>query len=213
MLQAGLAVKYKSLRIMGAKAFIEGVDPSHLPKHTSRPFEQIAQERYGPAYQALQRARSQVAKEPKRQTTEDDLRTIDAMIAHLDRRLEATLVRIRTLDENDDDVVKLDRVLARQRSAWAGVKAFDTAVEPIAASLATEPRRTSLQRGREFTLLLKRVALQPTAANFRALKAFGDLHADDRYGRRALEAVARLESASAEDRARYLASMSADEEE
>jgi hypothetical protein len=47
------ATKYKSLRIMGAKVFIPGVNPSRLSVHTKKPFQLIGDDRYGEAQRLL----------------------------------------------------------------------------------------------------------------------------------------------------------------
>ena len=213
-----LSVKYKSLRIMGARIYIEGIDPSQLTDHTKRAFELIGKGRYAPAYQVLVKAKTSKAgsgdSPPQTENDfgsdtgviNDEFQAIYKLLAYLDERLELTLVHIQGLDASED-VMALDACIEQHRATWGGVDAFDELVEPIVESLSIEPRRTSLRLGKALSRLLARAESQPSSANLRLLKNFAELHADHRCGQEAQRALEALESSSPEARDRYFEDM------
>ncbi len=202
-----LSVKHKTLRVMGATIYVEGVNPTKLTINTKMPFKFIADGEFGRTHRTLTATRAKlervkaaadkIGRSAKpipgpggiRITVEEELRTVDAMLAHVGKQLAATIEDIQIKDKSED-VYHLKQTLLTARKTWGGVAAFEEVARPIEKTFMAEPRRTAYRVGTGYYTLLARIKTKPGKATLRLMSRFAERNKDSYYGKLAGEAVA-----------------------
>lgn len=190
------SAEQKTLRIMGAKVSIEGVNPARLSSSTRRPFELLESDGFATAQQLLLAARKNLKANPDAPvrpsklgvTPEEDLRVIDAMLKYIDAQWQKEVAALAQI-EAGGDILALSEEVTKLVKTFRRIKSFDEKIASYRTRLGEDPWRKDILAGKAYLSYLKVLHRYKSATASKRLEKFAADNADSIYGKWAAAVV------------------------
>jgi len=181
-----LAMKFRSLSIMGAQRGIGGLELTQLSRPLRSAHDQITKDRFTSAYQSLVRMEKNTRIDPK------EKKAIEVMKEHISSIVDTALQELKDYDRIGD-VVKVEALIKTTRVRFRGIGDVDKVLKEMTISLVRdETKREQLRIGKQYESLVIRAQKSPVKNNIHALERFAARYPDSIYGKAAKDAVEQL---------------------
>lgn len=179
------SVRYRSLRMMGAKIQIEGVSKPELSAALRQAYELIEDGQIAKAHRDLSAMREKlIVKADSDPVAKTDLANADAMLVHLDKQLDTVASKIEALMK-EPDVLVVDQAIERHRKTWHGVSGFDELDQRVRTWLREPAQREAYKAGVAYQRLLDSVQRRLDDFAIRKIRSFAERYNGTYYAEQA----------------------------